>query len=122
MTLKPLIALFLFAALAAGSMPALAHPEHEGDHSHGHKHRPPAPIDEAAAKERAVQEVGQLVAKKKVEPSWTDSTVKSVEKKTLKKGWEWLVTLENSVASKDKLLYVFLKPHGKFVAANFTGK
>ena len=117
MNRRALCGSLLFLTVAGGGT-AAAHPG-EG---HDHKHTAPAPIDETAAKERARQEVGKLIDRKKVEASWADSAVKSVEKRTLKKGWEWLVTFENAAATKEKLLFVFLKPHGRFVAANFTGK
>lgn len=95
--------------------PASAHP--------GHKHEKPRPeIDEQAATARAKEEVGRLIEKKKIDASWSDAGLKSIEKKPFKKSWEWLAIFENQAAPKDKLLYVFLKPSGEFVAANFTGK
>jgi hypothetical protein len=107
----------LFCAIAislGGGQYALAHP--------GHKHEARPAITEDAAKVRAKEEVNRLISKKKVPESWKEVAVKSVEKRTYKKGWEWVATLENPQATENKVLYVFLKPSGDFVAANFTGK
>lgn len=79
-------------------------------------------ITEEAAKGRASEELKRLVSIKKVEASWGEVKLRSIEKKTSKGQWEWLAVFENGGAAKDKLLYVFLKPSGEFVAANFTGK
>lgn len=115
MNLKVLLTSLLITSAAAPL--ALAHPDHD------HKHEAKRPeIDEQAAKDRAKEEVARLVAKKKVDESWKALDVKTVEKKSRKKSWEWLATFENDAAPKNKILYVFLKPSGEFVAANFTGK
>ena len=108
-------ALLGFFLAASMSHTALAHPQHD-------EPMPPAStISEDAAKTRAREEVVRLAALKKVEDSWIQVPVKSVAKKTVDKRWEWLITFENAKA-KEKTLYVFLKPSGEFIAANFTGK
>ena len=114
MILRALTAAFLLATSPIAAS-AFAHPGHE------HEEAPPE-LDEQGAKDRATKEVARLITKKKVEESWKDASVKGVEKRPLKKGWEWLVTFENPAGTKGKVLFVFLKPTGKFVAANFTGK
>jgi hypothetical protein len=101
--------------LAAPAPVALAHPGHDD-------HDAPAELDEPGAQERARKEIDRLIARKKLDASWKEATHKATEKKPVKKTWEWLVTFENAAATKDKVLYVFLRPTGKFVAANFTGK
>jgi hypothetical protein len=99
---------------ATPAMTVLAHPDH--------KHEAPRPeIDAEAAKARATEELARLVTKKKLEPSWQEATIKGIEKREGKKGWEWLATFDNKAVA-GKVLYVFLKPSGDFVAANFTGK
>ena len=87
---------------------------HEG-HNHG-EHE--AALTEAAVKTRAADEVTRLVGLKKLAATWKGLAAKSVEKK----GTEWLVTFENPKAPDNKILYMFLKSSGEFVAANFTGK
>ena len=112
MKLHMVVLSIVLTSVGAGS--ALAH--------ENHKHEAPASeIGEEGAKARATEELGRLVSVKKVEASWKEGTFKAVEKKTNKKGWEWLITFENKNA-KDKTLYVFLKSSGEFLAANFTGK
>ena len=115
--MKPRIFLAsLCLLLAGGSAPAaLAHPGHQ-------EHEAPAELDEPGAQERARKEIDRLIARKKLDASWKAAAHKATEKKPIKKTWEWLVTFENATAAKDKVLYVFLRPTGKFVAANFTGK
>src|SRR5215207_456328 len=104
-----LIPLLLTSSLAP--VAALAHPDH--------KHEAARPeIDEQRARDRAKQEVDRLVAIKKLDSSWKTSTATSLEKKSRKQGWEWLATFENQAAAKEKILYLFLKPSGEFVAAN----
>jgi hypothetical protein len=111
------VALASLASLAGQS--ALAHENHQHQTAQ-------AEIGEERAKVRAQQELERLISIQKLEASWKESgQLKGVEKK---KGtgpaWEWLATFENpTVADKSKkVLYVFLKPTGEFVAANFTGK
>lgn len=115
MNARVLLTSFVLAAAPASF--ALAHPDGK---PHQHKHAPA--IDEAAARERAQAEVERLIGAGKLEASWKGVACKSLEKKPIKKRWEWLATFENPAAGKDKLLYVFLKPSGEFVAANHTGK
>jgi hypothetical protein len=97
-----------------GARYASAHP--------GHAHEARPEINEESAKVRAKEEVDRLVSKKKVPESWKDVAIKSMEKRTYKKGWEWVAIFEDAQAKVNKVLYVFLKPTGAFVAANFTGK
>jgi hypothetical protein len=95
--------------------------------AHGnHKHQTAkAEIGEERARTRAQQELERLVSVQKLEASWKESgQLKGVEKKRTGPAWEWLATFENPTVSdkSKKILYVFLKPTGEFVAANFTGK
>lgn len=106
---------FLLLLAGPGAGTALAHP--------GHEHEAPAPeIKEEQVKVRAKEEVERLVERKKLDESWKATELKALEKRTYKKSWEWVATFENARAAKDRVLYVFLKPTGQFVAANFTGK
>jgi hypothetical protein len=101
---------------AGGGHVALAHPNHV------HPAAKPE-VDEAGAKARAQAELERLLSVKKIDATWKDVPVSTVEKKQMKKRWEWLVTFDNPAPdAKKKTLYVFLKPSGDFVAANFTGK
>jgi hypothetical protein len=101
---------------------AIAHP----DHDHPRKGAPTAPtaaIEEDAAKARAQEELVRLVSVKKIDPSWKDAgRLGTIKKVGDTKSWEWLVTFDNDKVKENKRLYVYLKPSGEFVAANFTGK
>ncbi|NMO22860.1 hypothetical protein HPC49_54205 [Pyxidicoccus fallax] len=109
--------LTVFLASAAGQS-AWAH--------ENHTHQPARPeIGEEQAKTRAREEVERLVSIQKLDASWKESgALKGVEKKKVGKKWEWLATFENATVAdpSKKVLYVFLKPSGEYVAANFTGK
>jgi hypothetical protein len=80
-------------------------------------------IDEAAAKVRGQEEIARLVSVKKIPGSWKDAArFDAIKKSGDEKKWEWLLTFDNDQVSENKRLYIFLKPSGEFVAANFTGK
>jgi hypothetical protein len=111
-------ALLSVALASIAGQSALAHENH-------HHQAAKAEIGEEGAKTRAQQELERLISIQQVEASWKESgQLKGVEKKGTGRSWEWLATFENpTVADKSKkVLYVFLKPTGEFVAANFTGK
>jgi hypothetical protein len=107
------------ALVLASSGTLLAHPD-----GHEHKPAPTAPsLDEAAVKQRGTEEVARLVSVKKIPDSWKDGAkLDAIKKKGGGKKWEWLITFDNEKETKNKRLYIFLKPSGEFVAANFTGK
>ena len=95
-----------------------------GGHNHGHGHGPAAtPVNQATAKTNATKEVASLVKRKKLDKSWSDVKVNSIEKQTFNGKAEWLVTFVNSeVTDKTKQkLYVFLTLSGDYIAANYSG-
>jgi hypothetical protein len=119
MTVKATLLSLAISLLA--SQHAIAHPDHD--------HPPKAPpaekaaIAEDAAKARAQEELVRLVSIKKIDASWKDAgRLNTIKKAGEAKRWEWLVTFDNDKVKENKRLYVFLKPSGEFVAANFTGK
>lgn len=121
MTTRAMLLSLAVSLLAARG--AVAHPDH--DHPHPPKKAAPsAPaITEDAAKTRAGEELARLVSVKKIDPSWKDAgRLGAIKKAGDAKKWEWLVTFDNDTVKENKRLYVFLKPSGEFVAANFTGK
>lgn len=68
--------------------------------------------------------VADLVEKGKLDNSWAEVKVSSVDKKDISGVTEWVVTFVNK-AEKDKdkaTLYVFFTLNGKYLASNFTGK
>jgi hypothetical protein len=85
-------------------------------------------LDDKAAGAVAQQEVERLVVDaKKLPPSWHPLPATAIEKieKRAAAGdrWEWVVVCNNPAAEPNaSRLFIFLKPWGDFVAANFTGK
>ena len=114
--LSTLICTLTFAGIGKG---------HSHDKGQGHSHGAPAKIQKIDAKKAeklARNKVRVLAFQEKIESSWNDSKLASAEIKEFKGQKEWLVTFSNEKGKKGKLLYVFLKLDGEFVAANFTGK
>lgn len=104
-----------------------------GAHSHGHGHSHTASgghetpkkaeeVDAKKAEKFARNKVRVLAFQDKIDESWNKAELKSAEVKEFEGKKEWLVTFSNEKGKKGKILYVFLKLNGEFVAANFTGK
>jgi len=79
-------------------------------------------INDEAAKATGLTHIARLVKAKKIDSTWTKAIFDKAVKKNYGKKTEWLVTFNNEKGVKGKKLYIFLKPSGEFVAANFTGK
>ncbi len=86
----------------------------------GHDEAPPM-LSDSQVKTRVGEEVTRLIGAKKVPATWKEATLRTVERRPTAVGWEWVATLDNP-KEKEKTLFVFLKPSGEFVAANFSGK
>ena len=88
----------------------------------GHKHE--KKISETEAIEKSKEIIGDLISKKKIDPSWKDAVFQKIEKKKYGKRTEWRAAYSNSKITDEgkKTLYVFMKLSGKYVAANYTGK
>lgn len=91
-----------------------------GGHKHGHGHSKKAAP--AISKEKTGElgrfHIERLIKAKKLGSTWKQS---KFDKSEMKKN-EWVVTFKNDKSTKGKMLYIFLKKTGEFVAANFTGK
>lgn len=104
---------------------AFAGTGHGHGHSHGHSHgaaKVTKQVDAKKAEELARNKVRVLAFQEKVDTSWNEAKLASAEVKTFKGKKEWLITFSNENGKKGKILYIFLKLNGEFVAANFTGK
>jgi hypothetical protein len=111
-----LISSFSFAGIGKG---------HDHGHSHGgktHSHEKTIKVDAQKAEELARNKVRVLAFQEKIESSWNDSKLGTAKLKKIKNKSEWVLTFKNEKGSKGKILYIFLKPTGEFIAANFTGK
>lgn len=93
-----------------------------GKAGHSHAHEKPA-IKKEKVEGRALVELKRLLNVKKIDEKWASIVkAKSVEKKQYGAKWEWMVVFENPELEEKKMLYIFLKPSGDFVAANHNGK
>jgi len=95
---------------------------HKHGHGHSHGHEKTEKIDAKKAEELARKKIKALTFQNKINKSWSDAKLASIEIKEFKNKNEWFVTFTNEKGVKGKTLYVFLKLDGEFVAANFTGK
>jgi hypothetical protein len=108
---------FLVIVIAFVSLPSLTVFAH-GDH---------APKVATCAKECTKEQieaavpsaVAALVKEQKVPATWSSAKVETIEKKTFKKGPEWVVTLADP--NQKEKLYVFITTKGRLNGSNFTG-
>ena len=117
--------LFISPLLLCGLL--LAVQTHAGaghDHGHGeaHDHALPAINSEKATK-NALELIQRLVKKEKLPKSWLQAKAIKTEKKTYKKGPEWVVLYRNEAIKdvKKQNLYVFYSLKGQYIAANHSG-
>jgi len=106
-----------FSILSLLTVPAVSGPGH--DHSHSHE-----AITAQAVEQKAAKQVSELIAKGKVDKSWSAIKPTKSHQKTFEKGKEWVVEFTNSAAADKtkQTLYLFYTLDGHYVAANFTGK
>lgn len=92
-------------------------------HGHSHDHSESSP---AISKEKTLEigksHVERLIKEGKIDISWKEAKYDASEKKKFGHNTEWVVTYKNDKGVKGKILYIFLKESGEYVAANFTGK
>ncbi len=112
--LSMILSTFTFAGIGGGH-----------SHGHGHSHEKKVAvklIDAKKAEKLARNKVRVLAFQEKIDLTWNSAKLASAIIKEFKGKKEWLVTFSNEKGKKGKTLYIFLKPDGEFVAANFTGK
>ena len=108
------LVIILLSLLAA---PVLIQPNALAYSSHTHD------VTEKRAKELAKKRVKKLIAQRKIPESWSKVDAHSAEQKIFNGQKEWVITLKNEKAPEGRqTLFIFMTTHGKFVAANFTGK
>lgn len=106
-------------ALLLTSVSVYAHGHsHDGGHSH---------VEEASKskiKSIAKDALQDLIKQKKIDKSWSDISIKDMEKKKFNGHNEWVVSFKNlkiDEISKQNV-YIFMKLSGKITGANYTGK
>jgi hypothetical protein len=111
------LSLFFLKTSFAGTGHGHSH-KHSNGHSHNHK---PAEISIEKAKAIGIEQISNLIKRKKIDKSWTKAVFDKTEKKTFSGKKEWVVTFTNEKGKKGKKIYIFLQLSGKMIAANFTG-
>lgn len=81
-------------------------------------------IDEAQARETALKEAKRLVAKKKLDASWSDAQIDGVNQQIFNSMPEWIVALKNIKETNQKRqnLYIFITQYAEITGVNFSGK
>lgn len=95
---------------------------HDKNGGHGGALKMGKAVDAKKAEKLARNKVRVLAFQEKIDASWNEAKLTSADIKKFKGKKEWLLTFSNEKGKKGKILYIFLKPDGEFVAANFTGK
>jgi len=110
-------------ALTCATAYAGGNHSHEGEHGHGHSHTQ-IEVSKSTIEQTAVQELAGLVQQKKIDESWKNTPISTIEKKKFHHNMEWVVSFKNKEL-KDKTkqtIYVFISLYGKPTGANYTGK
>lgn len=87
-------------------------------HSHSHSNE----VSQVRTVIIAQEHIKRLIAKGKLESSWSKADYEESVQKKFGNKKEWVVTFKNTQVSENQKLYVFLSLGGDFIAANFTGK
>jgi hypothetical protein len=92
------------------------------NHDHGYSQAQEAISSEEAAS-LASKKVNQLANTGKIDLTWNEVEVSSIEQKTYSNGPEWLITFKNTGISdaSQQTLYLFFTLSGQYLAANYTG-
>ena len=90
----------------------------------GHSHAEEKPITTEQVTSLASENIERLIDAGKIDPSWKEVKVNSIEQKTFSHDPEWVVKYTNnkmSDASK-QTLYMFFSIGGRYLATNYTGE
>ena len=120
---KLLKTLLISVAISATTLFAGAGHSHSHDGGHGHSHAPKKVSKERVEKIAKIQR-DRLVKHDKIEKSWSDVSISSLDKKKYGHHMEWVAVFTNSsVKDADKQkLYVFISEFGEITGANHSGK
>ena len=90
----------------------------------GHSHGEEEAITSEQATSLASEKIKQLIDAGKIDTTWKEVKVSSIEQKTYSHDPEWVVKFTNnkiSDASK-QTLYMFFSLGGRYLATNYTGE
>ena len=81
-------------------------------------------VSEEEIQRVAHKQVLNLIEKEKIEKSWSDAPVLTMEKKQFNRNTEWVVIYKNKEIKDQtkQTLYIFVNLYGKVTGANHTGK
>ena len=90
----------------------------------GHSHGQEKAITTEQVTSRASQNIERLIDAGKIDASWKEVKVSSIEQKTFSHDPEWVVKLTNNKISdtSKQSLYMFFSLGGTYLAANYTGQ
>ena len=90
----------------------------------GHSHGQEKAITTEQVTSRASQNIERLIDAGKIDASWKEVKVSSIEQKTFSHDLEWVVKLTNNKISdtSKQSLYMFFSLGGTYLAANYTGQ
>jgi len=111
--------------LIMGVSPVFAGPGHDHSHADGHSHsHSRTEVDELNVKNTAQFKLKRYVIDKKLERSWYDLPIDTIEKKEFNSKLEWVVTFYNPKEqdAKKQKLHIFVNLYGEITGANFTGQ
>ena len=114
--MKSLLKIVAFIALLTFGNSTLS--AHGGGSTHRHEG-----ISEAKIKSIANVHMLKLINEKKIDKSWSKSSIINSEKKIFDKKIEWVVSFGNDYLSnvEKQILYIFVSQDGKITGANYTG-
>lgn len=113
--MKKLVTTFLLLSFM-GITPAIA--------GTGHSHAKEKAITTEEVTSLASENIKRLIDTGKIDPSWKEVKINSIEQKTFSHDPEWVVKYKNdkiSEASK-QTLYMFFSIGGRYLATNYTGE
>ena len=117
--------ILLTATLILGANPVFAGPGHDHSHADGHSHsHSRTEVDVLNVKNTAQFQLKRYVLDKKLERSWYDLPVDTIEKKEFNAKTEWVITFHNPKEqdTKKQKLHIFIDLYGEITGANFTGE
>ena len=114
------VAMATFLLLGINPLYAGAGHSH-GQHGHSHGN---SKVKEEQAKQIAMKQLNSYVSYGKLDKSWKNISINSVEQKKFHGQLEWVFTFNNPNEQKaeQKNLYIFVNQYGEIMGANFTGK
>ena len=90
----------------------------------GHSHAEEKAITTEEVTSLASENIKRLIDAEKLDPSWKEVKIHSIEQKTFSHDPEWVVTYKNDkiIEASKQTLYMFFSIGGRYLATNYTGE